>query len=100
LCSACISSVSPRVDGASCATLLAVIGPGDPVLRSLENERPLFEGKGPRTERDDSKTQAAKRWRDGVDDWGAMGRWEYAIAWSEADVPTILAELSIDGRAR
>lgn len=68
----------------------------DYLVRLVDGRTLLLEGKGRKTERDDSKTQAAKRWRDAVNDWGVMGVWEYAIAWSEADVATILDQLKID----
>ena len=67
----------------------------DYLVRLVDGRTLLLEGKGRKTERDDSKTQAAKRWRDAVNDWGAMGRWEYAIAWSEADVATVLDQLEV-----
>lgn len=67
----------------------------DYLVRLTDGRTLLLEGKGRKTERDDSKTQAAKRWRDAVNDWEGMGRWEYAIAWSVADVATILDDLDI-----
>jgi hypothetical protein len=69
------------------------------LVRLADGRTLLLECKGRKTERDDSKTQAARRWRDAVNDWGAMGRWEYAIAWSEADVATILDDLDVIGPA-
>jgi type III restriction enzyme len=67
----------------------------DYLVRLIDGRTVLLEGKGRKTERDDSKTQAARRWRDAVNDWGAMGRWEYAVAWSEADIVPILDQLDV-----
>lgn len=66
----------------------------DFLIRLRDGRTLLLEG-GRKTERDDSKTQAARRWRDAVNDWGAMGRWEFAIAWSDAEVASVLDALEV-----
>ncbi|HEV2771430.1 MAG TPA: hypothetical protein VGV57_01150 [Thermoleophilaceae bacterium] len=66
----------------------------DFIVWLIDGRMLLVEGKGRKTERDDSKHHAARRWRDAVNDWGAMGRWEFAIARSTADVTTILDDLN------
>ncbi len=67
----------------------------DFLVRLVDGRTLVLEGKGRRQERDDDKHQAARRWRDAVNDWGAMGRWEFAIARSVADIKKILDELDI-----
>jgi len=66
----------------------------DFIVRVTDGRIVLIEGKGRKTERDDSKHHAARRWRDAVNDWGAMGRWEFAIARSPAEVVMILDKLA------
>ncbi len=65
----------------------------DFLVRLTDGRTLVLEGKGRRTERDDSKHQAARRWRDAVNDWGVVGRWEFEIARSVADVGTVLDKL-------
>ena len=70
----------------------------DYLIRLTDGRTLVLEGKGRRTERDDSKHQAARRWRDAVNDWGKMGRWEFDIARSVADVTAILTKLNVQQR--
>ena len=62
----------------------------DFLVQLVDGRTLLLEGKGRKTERDDSKLQAARRWRDAVNDWGAMGHWEFAVARSVAEVQMVL----------
>ncbi len=71
----------------------------DFLVRLTDGRTLVLEGKGRRHERDDSKHQAAKRWRDALNDWGAMGRWEFAVARSVAEVVKVLDELDVPSEA-
>jgi type III restriction enzyme len=39
----------------------------------------LLEGKGRKTEKDDAKLTATHRWLEAVNNWGELGRWEFAL---------------------
>lgn len=66
----------------------------DYLVRVTDGRTLVLEGKGRRQERDDSKHQGARRWRAG-NDWGRMGRWEFDIARTVADVVTVLDKLHV-----
>jgi type III restriction enzyme len=60
-------------------------------LIKLDNDLMLvIEGKGRKTERDDAKLTAAKRWIQAVNQWGKLGRWEFGICFTEAEMRAII----------
>ena len=60
-------------------------------LIKLDNDVTLvIEGKGRKTERDDAKLTAAKRWIQAVNQWGKLGRWEFGICFTEAEMRAII----------
>lgn len=54
----------------------------------------VIEGKGRKTEKDDAKLTAAKRWIDAVNSWGRLGTWSFGLVFTEAEVSPLLAEHS------
>jgi type III restriction enzyme len=50
----------------------------------------LLEAKGKADEKDDAKATAARRWKDAVNAWGRLGRWEHAICYRKAEVSSVL----------
>jgi type III restriction enzyme len=52
----------------------------------------VVEGKGRKTERDDAKLTAVRRWIAAVDQWGKLGRWEFGICFSEAELAALIAQ--------
>ncbi len=67
----------------------------DFLVRLGDGRTLVLEAKGQKRERDDSKHHAARRWRDAVNDWGRMGRWEFEIARSVGAVATVLDSLEV-----
>lgn len=54
----------------------------------------VIEGKGRKTEKDDAKLTAAKRWIEAVNSWGSLGTWAFALVLQEAEVGPLLGEHS------
>lgn len=54
----------------------------------------LLEGKGRKSEKDDAKLTATKRWLDAVNNWGELGRWQFALCRSAADASHAVGEHS------
>ena len=52
----------------------------------------VVEGKGRKTERDDAKLTAAKRWIQAVNQWGKLGRWEFGICFTEGELRKLIGE--------
>ena len=46
----------------------------------------VVEGKGRKTERDDAKLTAARRWITAVNQWGKLGQWQFGICFSEGEL--------------
>jgi len=46
----------------------------------------VVEGKGRKTERDDAKLTAARRWTTAVNQWGKLGQWEFGICFTESEL--------------
>ncbi len=60
-------------------------------LVSLEDGTTLVvEAKGRKTERDDAKLTAARRWVAAVNHWGRLGRWQFDVCFSEAELRGLL----------
>ena len=60
-------------------------------LVKLDNGATLvIEGKGRKTERDDAKLTAAKRWTRAVNQWGKLGRWEFGICFTEGELRALI----------
>jgi type III restriction enzyme len=51
----------------------------------------VVEGKGRKTERDDAKLTAARRWTTAVNQWGKLGQWEFAICFTESELREMIA---------
>lgn len=67
----------------------------DFLVRLADGPTLIIEGKGRKTERDDAKVTAMRRWIEAVNAWGRLGRWTFAICFAEADVkPAIDAALA------
>lgn len=56
----------------------------------------LLEGKGRKTEKDDAKATAARRWLAAVNNWGELGRWEFELCRRPADATAAIAQFSGD----
>lgn len=56
----------------------------------------VAEGKGRKTERDDAKLTAARRWTTAVNQWGQLGRWEFGICFSEAELRKLITTTASD----
>jgi type III restriction enzyme len=52
----------------------------------------VVEGKGRKTERDDAKLTAVKRWIEAVNQWGKLGRWEFGICFTEGELRSLIKE--------
>jgi type III restriction enzyme len=60
-------------------------------LIKLDNAVTLvIEGKGRKTERDDAKLTAMRRWIGAVNQWGNLGRWEFGICFTEGELRTMI----------
>src|SRR5205085_7694909 len=69
-------------------------------LIKLENGTTLIvEAKGRKTERDDAKLTAAKRWVEAVNQWSKLGRWAFAICFTEAEMRAIIDQNAAQTRA-
>lgn len=62
----------------------------DFIIRLANGPTLVVEGKGRRTERDDAKLTAAKRWFDAVNQWGKLGRWEFGICFTEGELRAMI----------
>jgi type III restriction enzyme len=51
----------------------------DFLVRLANDVTLILEIKGMQTAQDDAKHDAAKRWRDAVNNWGKLGRWEFYV---------------------
>ena len=54
----------------------------------------VIEGKGRKTEKDDAKLTAARRWIEAVNAWGRLGPWGFGLVFKEAEVSPLLGEHS------
>lgn len=64
----------------------------DFIVRLNSGVNMLLEGKGRKTEKDDAKLTATQRWLDAVNNWGELGRWEFALCRSTDDVRRAIEE--------
>jgi type III restriction enzyme len=62
----------------------------DFIVKLTNGKTLLVEGKGVATEQDDSKTTAARRWIQAVNNWGELGHWEYELVFDPKKLPAIL----------
>jgi type III restriction enzyme len=62
----------------------------DFIVKLKSGKTLLIEGKGVATEQDDSKTTAARRWIQAVNNWGQLGEWDYEIIFDANDLLEIL----------
>ena len=63
----------------------------DFLIRLTNGSTLVVEGKGRKTERDDAKLTAMRRWIAAVNQWGKLGRWEFGICFSEAELAKLIA---------
>jgi type III restriction enzyme len=54
----------------------------------------VLEAKGRKSERDDAKLTAARRWIEAVNAWGRLGRWALGICFTRAEAQSLIASLS------
>lgn len=66
----------------------------DFLIRLANGVTLVVEGKGRKTERDDAKLTAVRRWIAAVNRWGRLGRWEFGICFSEAELAALIAKVS------
>jgi len=65
----------------------------DFLIRLTSGTTLVVEGKGRKTERDDAKLTAARRWIDAVNQWGKLGHWELGLCFSEAELRALIAKM-------
>lgn len=68
----------------------------DFIIRLANGANLLIEGKGRKTERDDAKSTATRRWLDAVNNWGELGRWEFAMCRSSSDAEAAVSRYSVE----
>jgi type III restriction enzyme len=62
----------------------------DYIVRLESDVMLLLEAKGKADEKDDAKATAARRWKDAVNAWGRLGRWEHGICYKKSEVSSVL----------